>query len=142
MTSIEGFLDVRRQGVNKLCTLSPIILTTQAAGRVIVPRGFVFDGGSIPEALTSIAGCPFNTSADYGYLCHDRLYYLSRVNGSPGVTREQADNAMLELHLHCGVDYVRAHGIFTVVRGYSWRYWGAGKPDLPEHTLEDWFLDQ
>jgi hypothetical protein len=131
MTEIIGELEVLKRDNGKWQLLSnPMIRLDN--GKVIKPlAGFILDFGSIPQAFWSFLGLtPLGSPGDWAFLVHDWLYYLSRNNLQDfDITREEADLAMLEILLYCGVDTIVAHGVYTAVRSESWRYWGNGEFD-------------
>lgn len=139
MTDILGGLEILKlQGGRWELLSNPIILLN--SGRTIKPQhGFIYDGGSVPQLFWSLVGGPVGTDADWGYLVHDWLYYLSR-QGNPGWTRREADEAMLELHLYCGVPELIAYGVFTAVRGGASEKWGT-VPGPASNEDFSWFYE-
>lgn len=142
MTAIAGDLDTRRVFPDKFRTLASVGFRTDLGLDFEVAAFFLYDGGSVPPPLWPVVGPPFGTVADFGYLAHDWLHWLSRLGNAP-CTRLEADQIMLEIHLYCGVDPLIAYGIYTVVRAAGWRHWGDCSPDIPEELDDsfDWFLD-
>lgn len=130
MTAVRGWLEWRRLDDNpgRLQITSSRIVALDS-GRVVDLRGLVYDGGSIPRELWTLTGLvPFGTAFDDAFAVHDKAYADSRRSDCDW-TREEADDALLEVALHCGADRVLAWGVWTVTRAAGWRYWGAGLPD-------------
>jgi hypothetical protein len=149
MTAIIGSLDTRKHGGSAAMLLSPIEYQFNDGRSLIIPKGFIYDGGSIPRIFWSIVP-PFGTYADYSWLPHDMFYFAHRESlpGFEDVTREMADLYMLEVHHHVGVDEFVAHGSFAAVRGGAARAWMTPeeRAEIDESNIgdedDDWFLDQ
>jgi len=122
MTNIIGHLDWRKTGDDEVTLLSPIEYQLDSGRIVICERGFKYDGGSVPRPFHSLV-CPFGTAADSGFCLHDRLYYGHRDLSEQQFTRLQADEAMLEMFLHCDVPDHIAYGVYTGVRAGGLAAW-------------------
>lgn len=94
---------------------------------VTVPKGFQYDGESIPAALQSLVP-PFGQSKRAACV-HDYLYShaaFQRADGAwEAVTRKQADEVYLELALLKGLPQWRALMRYRVLRLVGWRAWNA-----------------
>ena len=71
-------------------------------GKIIVPKGFIFDGGSLPRFTWSITGVtPFSNLIIDAAVVHDYLYYglnyLNEDGDLVAITREQADKVFLRI---------------------------------------------
>lgn len=96
--------------------------TTLGERRLFVPRGFIFDGASIPRlARWLIDDSDLYTSPA---LAHDYLYcYAGRVPG--GVwTRLEADMLFLGLMERCGVPRWKRAAAYRAVRLCGGKHWG------------------
>lgn len=145
MTEIYGTFEVMKLPEGKWQLLSNPIYFLDSGKSIKIDHGFIFDGGSVPQAFWSLGLTPVGTDADFAFLLHDWLYAKSRM-GVEITTRHDADLAMLEVMLYSGVDSVLAHGAYTAVRAAAYPNWGDGSPDEPEGLLEDpagfeWFRD-
>ena len=124
---ITGTLDVRKYDAHYWDILRVIKFTSDNGSWVQIKPNFRLDFGSIPRGLRSIVS-PMGSLADWGFVPHDGLYSKHRDNNplvvtSHNFTRKEADQLMLEIHLHCGVSQELAEGIYMGVRlgaSYSW----------------------
>ena len=142
MTSIIGELDWRKDGDSHVKLLSPIEYQLDCGRIVMAERGFRYDGGSIPPPFRSLV-CPFGSAADHGFCLHDRLYKGHRDLQERSFTRLQADEAMLEVFLHCGVPSHIAYGVYTGVLAGGLAAWQTEAEKIQWDMHEDkTFLDQ
>jgi hypothetical protein len=82
-----------------------------------IPRGYVYDGASIPRIFWFLIGSPFEPVFAAAALVHD-WFYLTHL-----VPRAVADECLYQLLRACGVGTVRAHIIWAAVRscaGFAW----------------------
>ena len=102
--------------------------------RIFVPKGFLYDGGSVPRALWTATGLTPMGDGAAAWLVHDVMY---RFRGYPpagwmrrtcvyGVRldREQADQLMRDMLIASNVPKFRAEIAYRGVRwfgGGSWR---------------------
>lgn len=81
--------------------------------RVHIPRGFRWDGASIPFALWSIIGSPFRPEYMVPSMVHDYLY----THGySMGISRKRSDKIFRKLLLVQGVSESGAQTLYDGVR--------------------------
>lgn len=106
------------------------------AFKIIVPRGFKYDGASVPRALWSILGVSKDGIHRAAATVHDFLYSRKgAVHGSRyarsrwrtcrfKITRKQADVKFYQMLRDSGVGRVRAKAMYWAVRvfgGSSWK---------------------
>ena len=144
---ITGNLDIRKDGTKHWILLSRIEYDTDYGAVTLLP-GFRCDGGSVPRAVWSVLGVPrVGTDADWGFFCHDGLYSKHRdSNALVAVNREwsrkEADKAMHDIHLHCGLDHPTAEAIFRAVRlGASWSWMTEAERKASRPSYDGSFLD-
>jgi len=104
-------------------------------------RKFILDFGSVPKSLRSIVP-PLGTAADMGFAAHDGLYAEHRDNTpyvvlSDPFTRKEADKAMMEIHLHCGVSQELAEGMYAGVRMGASRSWMSPEEKLASGIIQE-----
>jgi hypothetical protein len=109
--------------------MQDLIFSSTILGQIIVPKGFISDFASTPQALW----CDLPPTGKYtpAAVVHDFLY----ATGTG--TREQADNVLREAMQDLGVDWRRAELIFDGVRIGGQHAWdqdardrAAGKPHV------------
>ncbi|MHC4643962.1 MAG: DUF1353 domain-containing protein [Planctomycetota bacterium] len=90
----------------------------------IVPRGFVFDGASIPKMFHSILTTPYDPNVLRAACIHDYLYRVHEIGKKAS---DRAFRAVLRLD---GVDETQAMLMYTAVRygGHSAYKEGPNKP--------------
>jgi len=90
---------------------------------ILIPPGFCMDGASIPRAVWSITGHPFD---DYLYeaAIHDWLY------ATQFCSRDDADKLFLEsMIMHKPVNKVTRHIMYRAVRLGGGAIWANKKPE-------------
>ena len=99
---------------------------------VVIPRGFLFDGASVPRAVWSIIGDPFSPEFMIPAIAHDWLYWSRQWH------QEKADKALFDLLKASGVGSLRAGSMYRAVRLFgSSRY-----KDGPVVTADSlWILE-
>lgn len=78
--------------------------------KYIVPRGFIFDGASIPKALWRMVGHPMHAKYIVASCVHDYLY------STASVSRQEADFVFYGLMLAYGVNRFLALAMYFAVR--------------------------
>lgn len=92
---------------------------------ITVPKGFVFDGASIPRLLWTLVGSPMTGRYRDAAIIHDWLYNVSRrVPRSPRRDRKDADRVFYEAMRANGVGFERATIMYWAVRLFAGRSWG------------------
>lgn len=86
----------------------------------VVPKGFEFDGASVPFPLTVLVPQSHSLYLAAAAL-HDWLYQNERDR----LTREQADWIFREAMMVLGVNWVWAGLMWRAVRAGGWAVWGA-----------------
>jgi hypothetical protein len=77
----------------------------------LIPKGFKWDGASIPRILWRLIGTPFSPAFMAPSMVHDYLYT------KPGkMSRKEIDKLFLKLLIHNGVGGNLAKTIYTGVR--------------------------
>lgn len=88
-------------------------------GFIVLKKGFLSDGGSVPKACYSIVGHPFE-----GYLpacaVHDLLY---RKDNGYDLTRAEADMILRDLMADLGYSWAKRWAFWSSVRAGGWRSW-------------------
>ncbi len=86
----------------KRTTLSPITFETKQY-KIVVPKGFITDLGSIPIMLQPIF--PKDGKAMFGYILHDYLYQMGLF------TRDESDDILEDAMHSLGVSYFRGKSV-------------------------------
>lgn len=89
---------------------------------ITVPKGFVFDGASIPRWLWSLVGSPQTGRYRDAAIIHDWLYYRGRVWPRDYRPRKDADRVFYEAMRANGVGYERATLMYWAVRLFGPRF--------------------
>lgn len=84
---------------------------------ISIERGFRFDGASIPRALWSIIGNPWQGEFLPAATVHDALYATEYV------PRAVADKAFYDLLRRQGVGRAKAWAMYLAVVAFGWRLW-------------------
>lgn len=96
---------------------------------ITVPKGFRFDGESIPIALQWLVP-PFGQSKR-GACVHDYLYRFAGYHNADGllvsVSRTEADRVYRELVLSRGLPSWRAQVRYSVLRLVGWAAWNGNR---------------
>jgi hypothetical protein len=91
-----------------------------------IPKGYFYDGASIPRIFWSVIGSPFEPDFWAGALAHDWLYFTHFV------TRQVADEVLYQILRQSGVGIVRAKVIWSAVRTCAGFAWELTPDDLSE----------
>ena len=116
---LHGFSD----GVNWMLR-SPLVhhFGTNTSAVIIVPRGFVSDLASMPEALQILRGRgPSSRRYVIASLVHDYLYWRQDC------TRAQADNIMMKAMLEEGVSGIERRLVYEGVRRFGQAAWDGNR---------------
>ncbi len=95
--------------------------------RILVQKGFVYDGASIPRIFWRFIGPPAAGKYAHASLLHDWLYVeqsLSKFGTLVKITRKEADDLMLAIMKDDGVSWWQRNAIYRGVRlggGRAWR---------------------
>lgn len=81
----------------------------------LIPRGFEWDGASIPRFLWRVVASPFQPKLMAPSMVHDYLYTYPQ-----GLKRKEVDKLFKKLLIHNGVSKSLADTIYSGVR------WGGG----------------
>lgn len=128
-------LDVSEgQQTHMLQLIEPLVVYSGILDKIItVPKGFTFDGESIPNFLHGIVP-PFGQSKR-GACVHDYLYRFHGYKDTEGkfhsVSRTQADAVYKELVLAKGLPSWRANIRWGVLRLVGWVAWSTGGKSTP-----------
>lgn len=82
-----------------------------------VPRGFIFDGASIPRVFWTTTGSPFTPKFVLPGLVHDFFYRTHKV------TRQTADKHFKDLLLAQGVGVYTRNKMYWAVRLFGRKAW-------------------
>jgi len=95
--------------------------------RITVPKGFVWDGASIPRGFQTISGIRKDRWIRAAALIHDFLY---RTNGQftfrmirRTLTRKQADTIFYTMMREAGMPWRKAIIAYWTVRGFGGAAW-------------------
>jgi len=146
MTQVIGELNIRKYDNHRWFILSRLEFVLNNGSWIRVRRGFILDFGSTPRSLWAIMP-PLGTAADLGYAAHDGVYGKNRddspyVDLSHSFTRKEADMAMREVHLHCGVSVELSDASYLGVRRGASRAWMSPQQKLASgiiHQLPDYY---
>ena len=83
-----------------------------------VPKGFIFDGASIPAIAWHITYTPFHPLVIAPALYHDWPYVAHNIS------RDKADSIFLELLLENGVPKLTAKKMHFAVEKFGGMFWG------------------
>lgn len=91
---------------------------------VTVPKGFIYDGATIPPVFWLTTFTPFNPMVMGPALIHDWLYYNHQV------ARRTADKILRDLLALNGVPDAKCTGMFQAVRLAGEYYWDNDAEDI------------
>ncbi len=74
--------------------LRPFIYEARDGEIIIVPKGFRYDGGSIPSLARLIVGGPWSNDGNEGFCIHDWLCKLARAGK---YSRKRADSLLSQI---------------------------------------------
>jgi len=94
---------------------------TKVGVRIIVPKGFLTDGASIPRLAWRIIGSPFTGKYTGGSLVHDWLYHTQTC------TRSYADSIFKEAMEVSGVSWLKRNSMWLAVRTFGFIPWNYHK---------------
>jgi len=116
-------------GQTGLRLLKDILYLDTSIGDVLVPRGFVSDGCSIPRAMWRALGHPFDYDYLYEAILHDYFYRYQDVD------RATADK-VLYIMLKGKVSGARRRAIYWGLRAGGWAAWNynAKRNEQKPHT--------
>lgn len=93
-----------------------------ACERIVIPKGFVIDGRSMPSIVRKLMGSLFVYELRFATAVHDFLYSKHTFTR---LTRRQADIAFRELLVHFAdtKGVFKAFLVFWLVRLLGWALW-------------------
>lgn len=100
---------------------------------IVVPKGFIYNGGSVPQALWWFIP-PKGSKADRAFCLHDFLY------ASHMCSRKRADQLMLDAMVFDKFDYVRREAAYRAVRLFGDKAWNENTADKA-FLIKQWGLD-
>lgn len=83
---------------------------------IVVPKGFICDGASIPSFMWAIFGHPFHSSTIRAAIIHDYLYRKKLIS------RFQADMIFYD-GLSLTTNQLKATMMLLGVRSFGWRFY-------------------
>ena len=95
---------------------------------ILVPKGFITDGASIPRVAWSIIGHPFSGFLDAAVI-HDMLYatHNTRADGSGfPVSKAEADALFYYILKDLGYTEMKCRAMYTAVKMFGRKGWSAG----------------
>lgn len=92
----------------------------------VIPKGFAFDGASIPSIAWHGIGTPFEPQFMLPSMVHDWIYIVHTYS------REEADDLFYELLKENGVKEAKAFVMWMAVRAGGWYGWVHNEDKLKE----------
>ena len=93
--------------------------------RIIIAKGFVFDGASIPRVFWLSTGCPFRPRYRAATVVHDYLYSIKS-------DRKLADQIFKQMLLDAGVSKVKTAMMYRSLRMFGKKFWKKSDPSHEE----------
>jgi len=100
----------------------------------VIPRGFEFDGASIPRMFRSSVASPLDPETARAGLAHDYIYRTQ----PHGWTRAEADLMFLCFLLEDGLPVNRALKAYLAVRLFGWIAWRENRMRLEAEADALW----
>lgn len=94
---------------------------------IVIPRGFEYDGASIPSAAWQVTYSPFHPDVMLPALVHDWLFY-THITGDDG--QEAADDIFYKLLRQNEVSYLKANAMWAAVRTAGHLFWDNDEEDM------------
>ena len=104
----------------------------------VIPRGFEFDGASIPRMFRMSVASPLDPETARAGLAHDYIYRLQ----PEGWTRAEADLMFLCFMLEDGLPINKALKAYFAVRIFGGAAWEASRVRLGSEAREFWQGDE
>jgi len=111
--------------------------------KLFVPKGYIFDGASIPRIAWTALGIPPHGEVDAAALAHDALYraqggnkpdewkgciFVNQNGNNVIAIREEVDWVFREFCIYATIARHRARIAWFFVRAFGKRYWGNPPP--------------
>lgn len=109
-----------------------VCLAPQMAQGVLIPRGTIWDGASVPAVFRPLIGDPFDGPFALASLLHDLLY------GTRKATREIADLLFWQELIANGAGTARADIMYRAVRMFAWGAYGSKIEFATEEQMTAW----
>jgi len=114
MGHINGELDISpTSNKRKWKTNSEVTYTSDDGDTVLVPKGFIMDGASIPKIFWPFVGHPYMGNYARAALVHDYLYVSHKL------TKEKADLIFLDIMKIDGVKPWRRTVMYYAVKWFG-----------------------
>lgn len=104
---------------NRYTVMGTYMLALNRIG-IAISEGFETDGASIPRALWSVVGSPFDPRFMTAALGHDFMYQHHKILR---LQRSEVDALFKETLIRDGVGKVKAFRFWLAVRLFGWWYW-------------------
>lgn len=91
---------------------------------IVVPKGFQYDGASIPSVAWQLTNSPFHPDVMLPSLIHDWLFYNHQTD------QETADEIFYKLLRKNGVNYLKSNTMWAAVRTAGQLFWENDDEDL------------
>ena len=111
-----------------------VVYSDKYGGNIVVPKGFCFNGASIPKPVRMIFGQPFDRQNFIPGLVHDYLYDGGSTYNYP-LSRKQADAIFRELLIKEGVCSCKACVMWATVRVFGFYFYKKHNPIPIGHQL-------
>jgi len=108
-----GKLNLEQDGSKYWKTTKELIYVTTLENRITIPVGFETDGASIPRALWSVIGHPFNGKHVRAATLHDYLYRTQKFS------KAKCDKLFLEAMDADDVSWLRRHLMYWGVKFFG-----------------------
>lgn len=97
------------------------------AGRVVIPKGFVTDGASIPRIFWNILS-DTDPDIEYPSFVHDLLYSVHGKLPDRTLTRDQCDHVIREQMLALDCPKWKANAVYAALHLFGWHGWNQHTP--------------
>jgi len=84
---------------------------------IIIKKGFITDGATIPRFAWSIVGCPLNGNYVGPSIIHDALYATNLLS------RKESDQLFIDLLKEAGVGYIKRKLFYNVLRVFGYTFY-------------------
>jgi len=97
---------------------------------IIVPKGFITNGASVPNAFWWLCP-PIAGSFGEAAVVHDYMYF----KGSKWSDREQADKFLYKIGRALGANWLQAQLVYRAVRMFGGNYWKQDTLGNQDHVI-------
>lgn len=98
--------------------------------RIVIPKGFIYNGGSVPRPLWWFIP-PKGTRADRAFCLHDWLYVTEYFD------REKCDKLMLKAMESDKFNSIGKNAAYQAVDKFGWYVWNGHNPEEVK-AIREW----